>query len=194
MTDIDELIRRERLTFIAILEDLTPEQWEKQSLCDLWTVQDVSAHIAWTPPARLNALPMFVKAGFRKDKFIADSAIAWSARGQAAILDQLRANAASGVTPMLMPLEAAVADAIVHCLDVTVPLGIPRPVAEEPFRVAADWLLGARWPITSLIGGSVSKRLSDVRLVATDVDWSWGEGREVRGRSDELLLRLTGRL
>jgi hypothetical protein len=37
------------------------------------------------------------------------------------------------------------------------------------------------------------KRFAGLRFVATDVDWSAGEGAEVRGPSGELLLLLTGR-
>lgn len=52
---------------------------------------------------------------------IADSAVRWSRRGPAAILDQLRANAASGAKPLGVPEAAALADAVVHALDIRRP-------------------------------------------------------------------------
>jgi hypothetical protein len=37
------------------------------------------------------------------------------------------------------------------------------------------------------------RRFAGLRLVATDLDWAQGEGREIRGPGGELLLVLTGR-
>jgi len=37
------------------------------------------------------------------------------------------------------------------------------------------------------------KRLTGLRLIATDLDWAEGEGAEVRGPGGELLLLLTDR-
>ncbi len=36
---------QERAEFVALLETLTPEQWEIPSLCAGWTVHDVVAHV-----------------------------------------------------------------------------------------------------------------------------------------------------
>jgi hypothetical protein len=37
------------------------------------------------------------------------------------------------------------------------------------------------------------KRAHGLRLVATDVEWTWGDGPEVRGTGEALLVALTGR-
>jgi hypothetical protein len=36
-------------------------------------------------------------------------------------------------------------------------------------------------------------RVRDVRLVATDVDWTFGRGPEVRGTAEALLMAVAGR-
>lgn len=194
MTDLTTHIRTERLTFIDLLETLSDRQWRTPSLCSAWTVENVAAHLAWAPTAGLREMtPAAVRAGFRTNRIIADSAVRWTARGRPAILDQLRENVESDAKPLGVPRVAALVDAVVHGLDVRVPLGLPCRVDPEAFALVADWLVGARWPMTVSVGGSVRRRLRGVRLLATDADWAWGDGTEVREPADHVLLRLTGR-
>ena len=67
------------------------------------------------------------------------------------------------------------------------PLGLPATMPLEAAREGADrvWRMG--WPFWA------RRRLRGVRLAATDVDWEAGEGVEVRGPIQALLLLLTGR-
>jgi hypothetical protein len=119
--------------------------------------------------------------------------VRWTARGRPAIFDQLRRNVESDAKPLGMPPVAALTDAVVHGLDVRVPLGLHRDVDPEAFRLIADWTVTSRWPLTVPVGGNVRKRLRGTRLVAIDADWAWGEGAEVREPPDMILLRLLGR-
>lgn len=192
--ETSHLIRVERRSLIELLEQLTAEEWETRSMCGAWTVQDVAAHLAWAPvlgPAE--AVAGLVRAGFRLNTFIADSATRWSRRGRDAILDQLRDNAATGVTPLGVPAAAALTDAIVHGFDIRRPLGRPRPVPPQAFVEVAGWNARQRWPMTISVGGSARRRTRGVRLVADGLDWSHGTGPEVRGSGEALLLLLTGR-
>jgi uncharacterized protein (TIGR03083 family) len=194
MTGMTNLIRTERLAFIDLLTSLDEEQWHTPSLCSAWTVENVAAHLAWAPAAGLLEMaPVAIRAAFRTNRMIADAALRWTARGRPAILDQLRHNADHGAKPLGMPQVAALTDAVVHGLDVRVPLGLPHNVEPETFVLIADWTISSRWPVTVAIGGSVRRRLPGVRLIATNADWAWGNGVERRGRTDEILLWLTGR-
>lgn len=194
MTDLTELVRNERLAFIHLLESLSDDQWHAQSLCSAWTVENVAAHLAWAPVAGAAEMGLtFVRAGFSVNRLIADSAVRWTRRGRPAILEQLRDNAESGAKPTGVPPVAALADAVVHGLDVRVPLGLHREIDPEAFRLIADWTLAARWPMTVSVGGSARKRLRGTRLVASDADWAWGEGTTVHEPADVILLRLFGR-
>ena len=194
MTELKDLVRTERLAFIDLLTTLTEDQWRTPSLCSAWTVENVAAHLAWAPVAGpLEMGPAALRAGFRTNRLIADSAVRWTARGRPAILDQLRRNVESDAKPLGMPPVAALTDAVVHGLDVRVPLGLRRDVDPEAFRLIADWTVGSRWPMTIPVGGNPRKRLRGTRLVATDADWAWGEGAEVREPADLILLRLLGR-
>ncbi len=123
----------------------------------------------------------------------ADNAVRWSCRGPTAILDQLRANAANGAKPMGVPEVAALADAVVHALDIRRPLNKPRPIPQGAFGPTADSFAGLRWPLSISVGGNARKRIDGLRLVADDLDWSHGHGPEVRGSAEALMLVLTGR-
>ncbi len=194
MTKLAEAIRTERLALIDYLETLDPEEWATPSLCDRWTVQDVAAHLASAPALTVaGTLLEAVRAGFLPNKFTADSARRWSRRGPEAILAQLRENAANGATPPGVPEVAALVDAVVHALDIRRPLGSSRPVPRVAFAPAATFCAATTWPASIMVGGNVKARIRGLRLVADDVDWSWGEGAEVHGPSDALILMLSGR-
>lgn len=191
---LPDLTRAHREGFIETLEALTPEQWARPSLCSEWRVVDVAAHLAWAPVlgAGAGAVAM-VRHGFSMNRMIARSAVAWSDRGRAAILAQLRDNARSGARPIGMPPVAALADAVVHGLDVRRPLGLPGRVPVTSLGPLADFTLDTPWPMNTVVGGSARRRIAGVRLAATDTDWSHGEGPEVRGTAEALLLVLYGR-
>lgn len=194
MREVSDLIRTERLALIGFLETLTPRDWATASLCRGWTVLDVSAHLAWAPALPpLEATAGLVRAGFRINKSIADSAVRWSRRGPAAILDQLRSNAATDAKPIGVPAGAALTDAVVHALDIRRPLSRPRPIPPAAFRPTADFCAGVRWPLSIPVGGSARKRIAGLRVVADDLVWSHGQGPEVRGSREALMLMLTGR-
>jgi len=193
-TGLFTLTRSQREGFIDTLEGLKPEQWLAPSLCSEWRVIDVAAHLAWAPvlSARAGAVAI-ARQGFSMNRMIARSAIAWSTQGQGAILEQLRDNARSGARPIGMPMAAALADAVVHGLDVRRALGLPGQVPAESLGPLSAFALGTPWPMNVVVGGSARRRVAGVRLVATDTDWSHGEGPDVQGTAEALLLLLYGR-
>jgi uncharacterized protein (TIGR03083 family) len=154
----------------------------------------VAAHLAWasvdTPVATVVG---FVRARFDVNRLNDVNARRWAQRGRTAILEQLRANATSGAKPFGVPWPAPLVDAVVHELDIRRPLGRPRAIAEPMLCLAADFLLAARWPLPVLVGGNPQRRVRGVRLVATGTAWTSGEGPEVHGSPETVLLLLAGR-
>jgi uncharacterized protein (TIGR03083 family) len=193
-TTLADLTRTHREGFIATLEALTDDQWVAPSLCAHWRVVDVAAHLAWAPVvgAAAGAVAL-VRHGFSMNRMIARCAIAWADRGRDAILDQLRENARTGARPIGMPPVAALADAVVHGLDVRRPLGLPGQVPGSALPQLADFALATPWPMNVVVGGSARRRVAGVRLVATDTDWTHGVGPDVRASAEDLLLVLYGR-
>lgn len=193
-TSLPALVRVERQSFLDTLESLTDEQWTQQSLCSAWRVVDVAAHLAYAPVLGvIGGGVAMAKSRFSMNRMIASSAVAWSERGREAILAQLAGNLRTGAKPIAMPTVAALADAVVHGLDVRRPLGLARPVPAEALGPVADFVLRTPWPLNSVVGGNAARRIAGVRLVATDADWSHGDGPAVRASSEAIVLLMYGR-
>ena len=78
-------------------------------------------------------------------------------------------------------------DVLVHGQDIAVPLGLER---EMPVEAAA---FAARRVWTAIFPFFPQRRLTGLELVADDSDLRVGRGAPVRGRTQDLLLLLTGR-
>jgi uncharacterized protein (TIGR03083 family) len=194
VADHAQELRAARLPLIELLASLDDAGWRTPSLCAGWTVQEVAAHLAWAPVAPPLATAVgFVRARLHVNRLNDENARRWARRGTTAIVEQLRANATSGARPFGVPWPAPVVDAVVHELDIRRPLGRPRAIAEPEFRLAADFLLAARWPLPVLVGGNPQRRVGGVRLVATGTTWTSGGGPEVRASPETVLLLLSGR-
>lgn len=194
MNNLPELIRTERTALIDLLETLSPDEWATPSLCGEWSVREVAAHLAWAPASPVSELlTELVRQGIRINRANAALASRWARRDTAQIVEQLRANAASGARPTGMPMPAALADAVVHAIDIRRPLNKPRSISPKVFEHTAVFFIGLGGPLTTLVGGSARKRVADLRLVADDVNWSYGAGPEVHGSAEALTLLLSGR-
>ncbi|WP_367320712.1 maleylpyruvate isomerase family mycothiol-dependent enzyme [Streptomyces sp. HUAS ZL42] len=188
--DTDELwqiVDRERASLADLLEGLSPGEWDTPTRCGDWRVRDVAAHL--TMGARFTyrrVLREFVRARGNLDRMIHDASVR---EGQAPV-EEIVANLRSIVgcrrmAPVTTPRESLL-DVLVHGQDIALALGRTREMRPEAARDAADRVWTMRmpprpWP------------LPHVRLVATDIEWSRGQGEDVRGPIAALLLLLTGR-
>jgi uncharacterized protein (TIGR03083 family) len=184
-----EWTRIERLGLADLLEGLDDDQWRSPSLCAGWTVHDLAAHLTLSTRTTLG---MVIREAIRARGSFDRMELVIS-RERAARFDrhelvaQLRETAGSASrAPGAGPLDPLV-DALVHGQDLARALGMVRPMPLEPAvagleHVRASAFYGAR------------RRFRGARLVATDCDWSAGEGpEEIRGPVAELLLVATGR-
>jgi uncharacterized protein (TIGR03083 family) len=179
----------ERADIAVFLESLTPEQWDASSLCDRWRVRDVVGHLLVAyevSPGRM--LWAVARAGLSPDDAIARLAIsrasgvptagllsAWTAARR-------RWNRLAGVAPP----HGFFYDHFVHHQDMRRPLGATRVV--PPVRLVA--LLDC---IPRRNGFRTRQRARGLRLVATDVDWSHGDGPLITGTAEALLMAVAGR-
>jgi len=188
MTDVFDMLTDERRRTADLLETLSEEQLATQSLCGLWTVKEVAAHLTalWEVgtvgfiPAIVRARGNFDKANDRITKRLVQ-------RSMDEIVASIRENAGNRSTPPTFGAEAPLTDVIIHTQDICRPLGIARDVAPERTRIVLDLQTSGkvkRLGIPSVDG---------LHLVATDQDWSRGAGPEVRGRSVDLATALHGR-
>ena len=74
-----------------------------------------------------------------------------------------------------------------HTQDICRPLGIDHPMPPDAAAAAAERVLSTPRPIR------LWQPPHAVRMIATDVDWAYGTGEEVRKPMRSHLLSLTGR-
>jgi uncharacterized protein (TIGR03083 family) len=188
----DEAVRAavtaERTDLAAMLGGLRPEQWTAPTLCAGWRVREVVAHM--TMPFRLT-LPAFVWGMVRArgdcNRMADGRARADTARlDDARLLASLRDNVAHPWKPPGGGTTGALSHDVIHGLDISVGLALDRRVPVDRVELV---LAGLRSRNVSYFGTD----LSGVRLVATDLDWTYGEGAPLRGAAQHLLLVICGR-
>lgn len=184
------MIRAQRLRTADFLEQLTPQQWQVQSLCDAWTVHDVAAHLVMplvTPMpkfalAMMRTLGNFDRASERMTAEVAGSS-------SLVLVDQLRQHAGSHFTPPGLGPGAPLTDVIVHGQDVAIPLDMNLAIDQSALIASLQFVTSPE----SRRGFIPRNRIDGLRFHATDVDWSTGEGRLVEGCGRDLLLAIAGR-
>ena len=188
--DVDEVWRTidaERSSMAELLEQLSPAEWEKPSLCEGWRVRDVAAHLTLAHMGVREAALGLLRARGSFDRMIRDTAVRRAELPVEQYPGLLRAMVGSRRTaPGVTHLEPLI-DVLVHGQDIAVPLGRNRPVPPLPAAAAADRVWSMSFPFHA------RRRLNGIRLDATDARWSVGEGSTVSGPIGALLLLLTGR-
>jgi len=171
-----------------LLAAASDAQWDTPSLCDGWRVREVVAHM--TMAARYSEAEFM--AELRRRDFDFTRLSNEMARRDASLpADELVANLRSDVmqgwTPPGGGYHGALNHVVIHGLDVTVPLGVPRRSPDETIRVVLDDLArgGGHAHFDIVINGR--------RLEASDLDWSHGSGPVLRGAAGDLALAMCGR-
>jgi uncharacterized protein (TIGR03083 family) len=80
----------------------------------------------------------------------------------------------------------ALVDGTIHHQDIRRPLGQPRTIPAERLQRVLEAV-----PSNPRLGAG--RRIRGLRLHATDIDWSHGNGPEVAGPGEALLMAITGR-
>jgi uncharacterized protein (TIGR03083 family) len=179
-------IDRERGYLADLLESLPAEDWERQSLCESWTIRDVGAHVSMAEARVRDVLWPAIRSGFSYNGTIKYSALRNRASHEE-IVATIRGFASTHrLAPFISELEPLL-DVTVHVQDICIPLGIEHDIPVEVGAVTASRLLSLRGPMR------LWRAPSDRRLVATDVEWSYGDGPVVEAPMQDILLGLTGR-
>ena len=170
-------------------DDRLNPPWDRPSLCAGWRVRDVAAHLTLGTSVGLGRGTIeFARALGNINRMIHDTAVR---KADAVSTDQvvadLRAAAQSRRRPPGTSHLDPLSDVLVHGQDIALALGRHREIPLDAAVVAADrdWTMG--FPFWA------RRRLSGLRLTATDVDWSVGAGAPVEGPIAALLLIITGR-
>jgi uncharacterized protein (TIGR03083 family) len=168
-------------------QSLTPEQWSAPSWCEGWSVQKVAGHVLaaaeQTPP---NFFKEFASAGFQFNVFADHGAEKLSQLPPEELIRRLRARTTTTNHPP-GPVTAMLGEIVVHGDDMRRPLGLTHATPEAALVTVAD-----AWKKTNLLIGS-KRRIEGLRLTATDATWTHGDGPDVRGSLQSLVLVMTGR-
>jgi uncharacterized protein (TIGR03083 family) len=184
-------VDRERATLADLLDDLSPEEWSRPSLCEGWRVRDVAAHLALSHSGWGRTTVEMFRARGSFDRMVHDTAVRHAGAPTGQLTAEIRAMVGSRRhAPTLTPLEPLL-DVLVHGQDIAVPLGRSSPMPVEAATAAATRVWTMPWPMSTAFRART--RLRGLRLVATDTEWSVGDGALVEGPVEGLLLLLTGR-
>jgi len=180
-------IHAERRALADTFDALTPQQWAAASWCEGWTVQVTAAHVvAAAEQTFANFYKELVQAGLRFNVFTARGANRIASVGPQELVSRLRARTTTINHPP-GPVMAMLGEIVVHGEDIRRPLGLSHRSPELALVAVAD-----SWKNSNLLIGA-KRRIGGLRLRATDVDWSNGDGPEVAGPLQSLVLAMTGR-
>jgi uncharacterized protein (TIGR03083 family) len=187
LTDFWSDVHQERQALLEHLETLTPEQWDAPSLCSEWRVRDVVGHmVSETHMTVARAARGFIASGFRINRYIAKDARQRGAAPVAKLLADFRGVVLARTHLPGLSSLSMLDDIVIHQMDIRRPLMQHRDIPNgRMIPVAGDLWTNRFFPGPKLFQG--------IRAIATDADWSAGDGLDVTGPIEALVLILAGR-
>lgn len=185
--DVWKAIGKERRSLANYLHGLSPDDWQRPSLCTGWTVRDAATHILVTAQKTpFSFLGDFTKAGFRFHTMVRNDIAAKVSLS----IEQLLAEFDSIVTARTAPpgpKASWLGEVVVHGEDIHRALGDYADHDPAALIAVANFYKGSN----ALIGAK--SRIAGMELQATDVEWGCGSGPLVRGQLIALIMAMTGR-
>lgn len=180
---------QENADFTAYLGTLSAADWDRPSLCEGWRVRDVVGHILYGNELKLWTLPFrLARYGFSSDRSGKAYSIARAeGRDPQQLLADFQARDPWAGTGRVFPPRLTLLDRLAHHQDIRRALGHERTIPEERLVTVLD----ATPRLGSVIGAK--RRTKGLRFRASDLDWSWGEGPEVTGPGEALVMAMLGR-
>ncbi|WP_193604862.1 maleylpyruvate isomerase family mycothiol-dependent enzyme [Nocardioides dongkuii] len=178
---------RDRGELAELLAGLDPLDWEMPSLCAGWTVRDVVAHVlSYEGLGMAEVGARMIRGRLIFDRMTAVGLAEAAGSTPEDLMERL------GEYPRPTGLTAAMGgavglvDGLIHQQDIRRPLGKPRPIDPARLRFALKFAVTAP-PLRGFW------KVRGVRVIATDVDWSFGRGAEARGPGEAVLMAMAGR-
>lgn len=186
-TDTWPVIHAERKALASDLAGLPAERWARPSLCTEWSVRDVLAHMTATAkitPASF--FPKLIGSGFSFARMQAKDIATEKGSNPEDTFASFESVLSSKKSPPGPP-ATMLGETLLHSEDIRRALGIEHSYPIEAVVQVADFYKGS-----NLILGT-KKRITGLKLQATDANWSHGSGPEVSGPMVSLLMAMTGR-
>ena len=187
-SEVWPIVHAERARLIEDLQGLPEQAWATPSLCAGWDVHDVLAHLVDTArTTRIEFIRRMIRARLDFDHDNQLGVRRHRTGEPRETLEALRAVVDWTLTPAA-PLATRLVEAFVHGEDIRRPLGIR---ADYPLHAVVT-ALSHQADSSAVLGGG-RERIAGLTLVATDSGLTRGRGPQVRGRSIDLLMAVSGR-
>ena len=185
-----DLVAGERNDLADLLETLSEQQWNTATLCEGWKVRDVTGHLVGGAE-KLKVGKMIgamAKSGFRINVMLDRGAREMGALPTPDLLKRMRESAGYRFTPPGVKTDGMLAETVTHSQDIRRPLGNARQIPEDRLRITLDFMAGQGKSYMP-----AKKRIAGLKLQATDLDWTHGDGPVVTGSGEALLMAIGGR-
>ena len=179
-----------RNAYADLIEPIAGDRADAATLCGEWTVGHVTGHLVSFVDVGLGGFLLnMAKHRFDYDRAADTLARRQGERPMPELLATLRAKAGKSSALPMFPEAMTVLDVVVHTQDVRRGLGLDGTPDPELVAMALGFLTDHR-----MAAQLVPKDAYDgLALAATDLEWARGEGPEVRGPGEALLMAMTGR-
>jgi uncharacterized protein (TIGR03083 family) len=170
---------------------ISAQEWAQPSLCEHWSNHDVLAHlvVGYSAAAGAVAAEMLCHSGSfnRANTAMAQSLAASRTPGE--LLDDFnRLTQRPRGLGRYFPPQLLLGDHITHELDMLFALGREPAIPAEPLVAVLNTQVSVPNPFVPAFRNSRA-----LRLVATDIGWTHGQGPPVRGTAAELVSVLGNR-
>jgi uncharacterized protein (TIGR03083 family) len=178
----------------VLLHELDDGAFDTPSLCDGWAVRDVLGHmgLGHTTPmpevlARVGRYSFNVnKASYTESKTLFAGQGADEIRrfwDEVMVARQPR----KGISKLIRT-KSGFLDHLIHNQDIRRPTGKPRTIPEARLRRALHLVCTEATPLFS-----PKRNVAGLKLSATDIDWTAGDGPVVQGPGEAIVLAAAGR-
>ena len=190
--DHDALMWAESADLATTLEGLDDAAFDHATLCDGWRARDVISHMLLghtTPMPKM--MLMLGKYAFNVPKASLKGSVEFGSQHSPAEIRTMWRGVVDGKVrrgiTKVIPTKEGFVDHMIHHQDILRPLGRSRTIPAAHLTAALD--------IMPTLGGFVKskQRMKGLTWRATDVDWSWGQGPEVVGPAEALIMLSSGR-
>jgi uncharacterized protein (TIGR03083 family) len=181
------LAQAERTALAEDLSSLNAEQWQHNTLCGQWDVEDVVAHL--TAAASLNQwrwARSMLGARFRVDVHNQRRLVDHQGSTPAETLDRFRAIIGSTTAPS-GHIPAYLGEVVVHAQDIRQPLGLLRTPGSDALMPVAEFFARRNFTVAS------RTTIAGLQLRADDGSFATGSGPLITGPTVALVMSMAGR-
>jgi uncharacterized protein (TIGR03083 family) len=186
--DVQAATRAERAALAGDLANVTEDAWTRPSLCVLWDVEEVVAHLtAAASLGRLRWMSSVICAGFDFDKHNARRLAEHRGSSPAETLARFQAVIPS-TTSTFGPKEAWLGEVVIHGQDIRRAVGVEYSPPIGTLTHLAGFLARTNFTVAS------KDAVMGVRLQAVDGPFATGAGPLVEGTTLALVMAMAGRI